>query len=521
MAESNFEEAPLLGGLPSPSLTASQPSSPAVPSSSTCTLQVPSAIGNKIPKSQTSMDSGCESDAGETDPLHPGGAGPNATIDSIPHVTVLVPPKVFQYPFSNSSSSLSDHSVSRCSQHSPGSSNNSSLASPHTQASPASPNPTDAGISSEMSSPCTSSPYTSSACACSKFSGTSPAGHHATSSCPDVSSPCDHDRQYCRGTTCGATPESSRHSSSFCNNISSHDLSSHRSSTHCRDPHDHDLTKDASNSMNYGEDKITSTNSNDRVPPAAPGAEDLSSKVTFRIEGDEGEEENNVDGRCLALSRPVEVLSSALPRIPSYTKPSFLSSSSSTTSMPFCRICHLPEGDGVETLISPCRCSGTMEFIHHGCLMKWLEVSGSRSRQLPTCELCNYQFHRRKKFRLRQCQMPTCSRLDKILHSVFLVCLLVMVTCSAVTVVCFKQNSNPTVKGLDTELTSSEVVTLTCGVLFFVAFFVAMYVEVKATDTFYRLCTSFFYINQTMHIYEYDKKRDTQYTCGPSSNAPV
>ena len=33
-------------------------------------------------------------------------------------------------------------------------------------------------------------------------------------------------------------------------------------------------------------------------------------------------------------------------------------------------------------------------------LQKWLEVSGIKSRQVPTCELCNYQFHRRKKFRV-------------------------------------------------------------------------------------------------------------------------
>uniref|UniRef100_A0A6A7FS44 E3 ubiquitin-protein ligase MARCH1 n=2 Tax=Hirondellea gigas TaxID=1518452 RepID=A0A6A7FS44_9CRUS len=252
---------------------------------------------------------------------------------------------------------------------------------------------------------------------------------------------------------------------------------------------------------------------------------DPSTKVTFRIEGEEGQEDE-VD-RALSGSLIIEIQPVCedklfpFSRIPSNNKASFLSSSSSTTSMPFCRICHLPEGDGVETLISPCRCAGTMEFIHHGCLMKWLEVSSSRARQVPSCELCNYQFHRRKKFRLRQCQLPSCSRLDKILHSVFIVCLVIMLACASVTVVCFKQNSNPRVHREKTELTSAEVVTLTCGVLFFVAFFVAMYVEVKATDTLYKLCSSFFYINQTMHIYEYDRKRDAQYCNSMGSNAPV
>ena len=46
-----------------------------------------------------------------------------------------------------------------------------------------------------------------------------------------------------------------------------------------------------------------------------------------------------------------------------------LSTSSSTASMPMCRICHLPQGEGIDSLISPCRCAGTMQFIHQGCLM--------------------------------------------------------------------------------------------------------------------------------------------------------
>ena len=35
--------------------------------------------------------------------------------------------------------------------------------------------------------------------------------------------------------------------------------------------------------------------------------------------------------------------------------------------------------------------------------------------------------------------------------------------------------------------TSSELMTLSCGVLFFLAFFVAMYVEVKAKNTVYQV----------------------------------
>ena len=41
--------------------------------------------------------------------------------------------------------------------------------------------------------------------------------------------------------------------------------------------------------------------------------------------------------------------------------------------------------------------------------------------------------------------------------------------------------------GPDTELSTSELLTLSCGVLFFLSFFVAMYVEVKASDTIYQV----------------------------------
>ena len=36
--------------------------------------------------------------------------------------------------------------------------------------------------------------------------------------------------------------------------------------------------------------------------------------------------------------------------------------------LPICRICHNPDDEN-EILISPCRCSGTMQYIHDTCLM--------------------------------------------------------------------------------------------------------------------------------------------------------
>ena len=45
-----------------------------------------------------------------------------------------------------------------------------------------------------------------------------------------------------------------------------------------------------------------------------------------------------------------------------------------------CRIC---QSDGEETLISPCKCSGSAKWVHESCIVKWFQISETSS-----CELC-------------------------------------------------------------------------------------------------------------------------------------
>uniref|UniRef100_A0A131YZT2 E3 ubiquitin-protein ligase MARCH1/8 n=1 Tax=Rhipicephalus appendiculatus TaxID=34631 RepID=A0A131YZT2_RHIAP len=182
---------------------------------------------------------------------------------------------------------------------------------------------------------------------------------------------------------------------------------------------------------------------------------------------------------------------------------------------PFCKICHMPARDD-DPLISPCRCSGTVQYIHCGCLTRWLEILSKKSRKPPSCELCQYQYQWHKKFRAGgSWRLPPCSPRDKVLHSVFLLAVVVMVACATVTIVCFRQDppassssssTTTTTTGRRSDLTHSEMVTLVCGVLFFLAFFVAMYVEVTARSTLYRLLLRFVYLNQQWYIDEYDAK---------------
>ncbi|XP_043971648.1 uncharacterized protein march1 isoform X2 [Gambusia affinis] len=51
-----------------------------------------------------------------------------------------------------------------------------------------------------------------------------------------------------------------------------------------------------------------------------------------------------------------------------------------------CRICHC-EGDEDCPLITPCRCTGSLSFVHQSCLNQWIKSSDTRC-----CELCKFDF---------------------------------------------------------------------------------------------------------------------------------
>ncbi|CAH2300553.1 E3 ubiquitin- ligase MARCH1 isoform X2 [Pelobates cultripes] len=75
----------------------------------------------------------------------------------------------------------------------------------------------------------------------------------------------------------------------------------------------------------------------------------------------------------------------------SASRSSNISKASSPTSVcpstqDICRICHC-EGDEENPLIAPCRCTGTLRFVHQACLHQWIKSSDTRC-----CELCKYDF---------------------------------------------------------------------------------------------------------------------------------
>lgn len=66
-------------------------------------------------------------------------------------------------------------------------------------------------------------------------------------------------------------------------------------------------------------------------------------------------------------------------------------SETSSSLLPICRICHMPGEleDEREMLISPCRCAGTLQFIHNTCLQVSPYRHCSCTLQVTQCEKCD------------------------------------------------------------------------------------------------------------------------------------
>ncbi|KAH9504674.1 hypothetical protein Btru_062552 [Bulinus truncatus] len=171
-----------------------------------------------------------------------------------------------------------------------------------------------------------------------------------------------------------------------------------------------------------------------------------------------------------------------------------------------CRICQVP-GDN-DTLVSPCRCSGSLKYVHYHCLLKWIEYSSRKTKRAPVCELCHFVYIRHKRFKCNKWTLPLVSSKDKCLHTVFFFTLILMISCAVATVLCFLADHGQ-VADNKAQLSTEEIITLTCGVLFFISFFAAMTVEIKAKHTVYRLFRKFIMRNTEWHIEPYDKAKDT------------
>lgn len=112
-----------------------------------------------------------------------------------------------------------------------------------------------------------------------------------------------------------------------------------------------------------------------------------------------------------------------------------------------------------------------------------------------------------------QWKWPRVRRRDKCLHIIFIFNLLIMIGCAIATIMCFLSDRDNAAKFPKdkVKLTAEEVITLTCGVMFFVAFFIAMTVEIKARHTLYKLFLRFITHNTEWTLDSYDPSKDPMY----------
>ncbi|XP_061464660.1 E3 ubiquitin-protein ligase MARCHF7 isoform X3 [Rhineura floridana] len=61
-----------------------------------------------------------------------------------------------------------------------------------------------------------------------------------------------------------------------------------------------------------------------------------------------------------------------------------------------CRICQMSSTSATNLLIEPCKCTGSLRYVHQECMKKWLQSkinSGSSLEAVTTCELCKEKLH--------------------------------------------------------------------------------------------------------------------------------
>tara|TARA_B100001063_G_scaffold246858_1_gene288108 strand:+ start:502 stop:1437 length:936 start_codon:yes stop_codon:yes gene_type:complete len=68
-----------------------------------------------------------------------------------------------------------------------------------------------------------------------------------------------------------------------------------------------------------------------------------------------------------------------------------------------CRICY-DDNEDVSKLLSPCACSGSMEYIHKHCLIKWIETKNTSINNFK-CELCKKKLTLKKLQKIEQLKL--------------------------------------------------------------------------------------------------------------------
>lgn len=93
---------------------------------------------------------------------------------------------------------------------------------------------------------------------------------------------------------------------------------------------------------------------------------------------------------------------------------------------PVCKICYEAKSLDLGNLLEPCKCTGSMRYIHEKCLKAWLENNGN----IFECEICKFRYFvkllLKKKYSKSKCR-SLCNKLIAVLMFVVFILIIVSV----------------------------------------------------------------------------------------------
>uniref|UniRef100_A0A183CFT6 RING-CH-type domain-containing protein n=1 Tax=Globodera pallida TaxID=36090 RepID=A0A183CFT6_GLOPA len=246
----------------------------------------------------------------------------------------------------------------------------------------------------------------------------------------------------------------------------------------------------------------------------------------------------------LFTSAPIYPHSSS-PNYPLIAHPTSSSSSTCSNSvLRQCRICLLDTDTHRRPLITPCRCAGSVQHVHRHCLAHWIEVCSRKSASVPRCELCGYRYRRNAFIDLARLHFPFMELSDKVLNAICVLLLAIMVLCAWVALnhlALMEQRMMTSVTAASSRLSVSTnsraspsstrgvslseqpdltvligktdqkfLLLIAAAVLFFCAFFLALFTQYRAEVTVFRAISHFWATNRNWRIRNYSPSMDAQ-----------
>ncbi|KAI6208226.1 Zinc finger domain containing protein [Aphelenchoides besseyi] len=178
-----------------------------------------------------------------------------------------------------------------------------------------------------------------------------------------------------------------------------------------------------------------------------------------------------------------------------------------------CRICLSCQETKRTRLISPCRCKGSISYVHAACLVRWIDLNERKlSRSVPRCELCGFRFKRRGVFIFEPTRLmiPSVGLRDKVLNCLFLLLLLIMGFCGWVAFHYLQLSirRSTSYRAGNVLLDEDDMTMFAATVLLVVAFFLAVFTQYRAETPVCHVLARFWTTNRNWQICEYDATTD-------------